>query len=164
MSAQSSSSMTVGSTQIFGTSGASTRLTQRQTKQYSSHSYGEERWAVSFASQRRKRRPHSSPRKLGTSMTAPQKAECNEFFGYEIEAYARLRDCQGRSMPRMYFRTLISPLAPLDLKKWLAIVQSAADAAHDINRRGVVMKDCGPCNVVVDKHLQTPFIIDLTQC
>ncbi|KAK3941993.1 hypothetical protein QBC46DRAFT_380915 [Diplogelasinospora grovesii] len=131
--------------------------------------------------------------------------ECNDYFDCETEAYARLRDLQGRSIPRMYAHVCLaprssdappdllqsqtarylevkgvllelipgyslwdlptSPLAPPDPKKtWPAIVQSAVDAAHDINRRGVIMKDCGPRNVVVDERSQTPFIIDLAQC
>lgn len=130
--------------------------------------------------------------------------ECDEYFNCETEAYARLRDLQGRSIPRMYAHVRLvlrnsdvspdllrsqmahyfeikgvllelipgynlwdlptSPLAPSDPKKWSGIVQSAVDAAHDINRRGVLMNDCGPRNAIIDKHSQTPFIIDLAQC
>ncbi|KAI5862901.1 hypothetical protein GGS23DRAFT_570041 [Durotheca rogersii] len=129
---------------------------------------------------------------------------CVEYFDCETEAYARLRDLQGRSIPRMYAHVRLvlgnsdvprdllqspmaryfeikgvllelihgynlsdlptSPLAPSDPKKWPGIVQSAVDFAHEINRRGVLMGDCAPRNVVVDKRSQTPFIIDLAQC
>jgi hypothetical protein len=58
-----------------------------------------------------------------------------------------------------------SPLAPQDRGTWPALVQSAADAAHHINTRGIIMDDCAPRNVMVkqgDSH--TPFIIDFAQC
>ncbi|KAF8202518.1 hypothetical protein BJ912DRAFT_842750 [Pholiota molesta] len=127
--------------------------------------------------------------------------QCNDHFDCETEAYARLGDLQGRSIPRMYAHVCLapqsadappepqtarylevkgvllelipgynlwdlptSPLAPADPETWPDIVQSAVDAAHDINRRGVIMQDCGPRNVVVDERAQTPFIIDLAQC
>jgi hypothetical protein len=56
-----------------------------------------------------------------------------------------------------------SPAAPppTDLKEWQQIIQSAANIAHDINKRGVLMQDCSPRNVVVDRHSQTPQIIEL---
>ncbi|KAI1461453.1 hypothetical protein F4805DRAFT_283554 [Annulohypoxylon moriforme] len=127
--------------------------------------------------------------------------ECDEYFNCETEAYARLKDLQGRSIPQMYAHVCFalsdvpsdllqpqmeryftvkgvllelipgynlwdittSPLAP-EPKKWLGIIQSAVDTVHDINKRGILMNDCGPRNVMVHKHLQTPFIIDLAQC
>ncbi|KAF4983728.1 hypothetical protein FZEAL_944 [Fusarium zealandicum] len=120
--------------------------------------------------------------------------ECNEHFDTETKAYARLKDLQGKSIPRMYAHVRVmvpnpdepyseikgillevipgyklwdlstSPLAPSDPKLWSGIVQSAVDAAHDINKRGIIMNDCGPRNVVVDKNSQCPFIIDLAHC
>jgi hypothetical protein len=58
-----------------------------------------------------------------------------------------------------------SPLAPRDRSKWPALVQSAVDAAHHINTRGVIMDDCAPRNVMVKQgDPQTPFIIDFAQC
>ncbi|EPE03085.1 hypothetical protein F503_08699 [Ophiostoma piceae UAMH 11346] len=58
----------------------------------------------------------------------------------------------------------ISPLSSFDPVMWQAVVQFAVDAAHEINRRGIIMRDCGPRNVVVDERSQKPFIIDLAQC
>jgi hypothetical protein len=43
-------------------------------------------------------------------------------------------------------------------------VQSAVDAAHEINLRGILMQDCKPRNVVVDQSSQAPFIIDFADC
>ncbi len=59
-----------------------------------------------------------------------------------------------------------SPLAPpaYDKKKWRQIIQSAVDLAHEINKRGIIMQDCAPRNVVVDKSSHTPRVIDLAQC
>ena len=130
--------------------------------------------------------------------------DCDEYFDCETEAYARLKDLQGVSIPRMYAHVRLvlqnsdvppdllqsemapyfeikgvllewvpgynlrniatSPLAPPDPEKWQGIVQSAVDIVHDINRRGVIMSDCQPRNVIVDRRSQTPFIIDLAQC
>ena len=44
-----------------------------------------------------------------------------------------------------------SPL-PSNLTSWQRIIQSAADAAHEIHKRGIIIRDC------------TPRIIDLAQC
>ena len=59
-----------------------------------------------------------------------------------------------------------SPLAPPahDQKEWRQIIQSAVDLAHEINKRGIIMQDSAPRNVVVDKWSQTPRIIDFAQC
>jgi hypothetical protein len=57
-----------------------------------------------------------------------------------------------------------APGAPANPAAWPAIIQSAANAAHEINKRGVFMEDCAPRNVVVDSRTQRPFIIDLAQC
>ncbi|KAL2128671.1 hypothetical protein VTI74DRAFT_8845 [Chaetomium olivicolor] len=130
--------------------------------------------------------------------------ECIEHFECETEAYARLRDLQGKLIPRMYAHVRIAPYdsgvpadllqsqmapyfevrgallevidgyglwdiatspgAPANPEIWPAIIQAAADSAHEINRRGVLMEDCAPRNVMVDAHVQKPFIIDLAQC
>lgn len=130
--------------------------------------------------------------------------ECNAHFECETEAYARLSDLQGESIPRMYAHVRLvpstsavpedllqpqtaryfeikgvlleripgynmrkmatSPEALLDPSAWPGVVQSAVDAAHAINQRGVLMDDCAPRNVVVDRCSLTPFIIDLAQC
>ncbi|KPM36870.1 hypothetical protein AK830_g9693 [Neonectria ditissima] len=57
-----------------------------------------------------------------------------------------------------------SPLAPSDRETWTSIVQAAIDAAHDINKHGIILDDCQPRNVLVDCRSQSPFIIDLAQC
>lgn len=57
-----------------------------------------------------------------------------------------------------------APEAPANPGAWQAIIQSACNAAYEINRRGVVMEDCAPRNVVVEARTQRPFIIDLAQC
>ncbi len=54
--------------------------------------------------------------------------------------------------------------APSDPEAWPPIIQTASDAAHEINKRGIFMEDCAPRNVVVDARTQKPFIIDLAQC
>ncbi|KAK4140468.1 uncharacterized protein C8A04DRAFT_39846 [Dichotomopilus funicola] len=53
---------------------------------------------------------------------------------------------------------------PPNLRTWHHIIQSAVDTAYEINKRGVIMEDCAPRNVVVDKESQTPRIVDLAQC
>ncbi|EAQ88816.1 hypothetical protein CHGG_05435 [Chaetomium globosum CBS 148.51] len=56
-----------------------------------------------------------------------------------------------------------SPLAPSDPKKWPAIVQSAVNLAHTLDATGVLMGDCAPRNVIVDKRTHKPFFIDFAQ-
>ncbi|KAF5026415.1 hypothetical protein F66182_1480 [Fusarium sp. NRRL 66182] len=57
-----------------------------------------------------------------------------------------------------------SLLAPSDRLRWPNIIQSAVDAAHEVNKRGIILQDSGPRNVVVDQASQMPFLIDLAQC
>jgi len=133
--------------------------------------------------------------------------QCNEHFKCETEAYRRLGDLQGKSIPRTlaavrlvadksenntpkdipqegasYFEVwgillerisgynledlTTSPEAPPvgDLARWQQIIQSTVNLTHDINQRGVIMRDCAPRNVVVDRHSQKPRIIDFAQC
>ena len=131
--------------------------------------------------------------------------ECNGYFDCETEAYALLKDLQGRSIPRLYAHVSLmlpgadipqdllqqpdqaqymevkgilleripgcslwdlptSTLAPSDPDLWPGIVQSAVNAAHDINKHGLIMDDCAARNVVIDQDSQSPFIIDLAQC
>jgi hypothetical protein len=56
------------------------------------------------------------------------------------------------------------PLLPQNVRAWHRIIQLAADAAYEINKRGIIMRDCAPRNVVVDEKSQTPRIVDLAQC
>ncbi len=129
--------------------------------------------------------------------------ECHKHFQSETGAYTRLRDLQGKSMPRMlahvslvlgdanvpedlqqtfscYFEVkgvllehikgynlgdlTTSSQAPSDPRHWPRIVQEAANAAHEINKRGVLMQDADPRNVVVDGRSQRPYIVDFAQC
>ena len=57
----------------------------------------------------------------------------------------------------------LGPL-PQNLRTWQHIIQLAVDAAYEINKRSVIMEDCAPRNVVVDRQSQTPRIVDLAQC
>lgn len=56
-----------------------------------------------------------------------------------------------------------SQLAPSEPEICQEIVQTAVDAVHDINRRGVLIGDCGPSNVVVNSNSNTPFIRKFAQ-
>ncbi|KAF4978225.1 hypothetical protein FZEAL_5330 [Fusarium zealandicum] len=132
--------------------------------------------------------------------------EANEHFNNETEAYTRLADLQGTSIPRMHAHVCLSLsgrnsdapknqlqpgtenyldfkgvlmevitgynlwdlptscAAPADKGEWPGIIQQAVDTAHEINKRGLILKDSGPRNVVVDQSSQTPSLIDFAQC
>ncbi|KAF4448626.1 hypothetical protein F53441_8002 [Fusarium austroafricanum] len=114
--------------------------------------------------------------------------EADQHFKDEAEAYQRLGDLQGESIPRVYahsnsedylsvngiliekiqgfnLRDLATFLpVPSDYAEWTAIVQRAVDTAHEVNKRGIILLDSGPRNVMVDLDSKTPFIIDLAQC
>ncbi|KAK4150041.1 hypothetical protein C8A00DRAFT_18372, partial [Chaetomidium leptoderma] len=83
-------------------------------------------------------------------------------------AMARFFEVKGVLLERISGYNLedlgTSPLALSKTENWGAIVQSAVDAAHDINKRGVVMNDCQPRNVMVDGRSQMPFLIDFADC
>ncbi|KAM0229981.1 hypothetical protein ACHAP5_011482 [Fusarium lateritium] len=57
-----------------------------------------------------------------------------------------------------------SSWSPQSQQEWTCIVQQAVDAAHEINKRDIILNDSGPRNVVVDKATHKPFIVDLAQC
>jgi len=86
----------------------------------------------------------------------PGAASCFEIRGILLEFI------DGYSLQDM----TTSPLAPPsnNPRKRQHIIQSAVDFAHEINRRGIIMEDCAPRNVVVDKRTQTPRVLDLAQC
>ncbi|KAK4248925.1 hypothetical protein C7999DRAFT_39915 [Corynascus novoguineensis] len=113
--------------------------------------------------------------------------DCIKHFECEITAYNRLADLQGKLVPRMFAQISLSSIqlatipqeaaSYFDVKGILLeridgyclgdltqIIQSAVDAAHEINKRGIIMKDCAPRNVVVDGQSNTPGIVDLAQC
>ncbi|KAH8680666.1 hypothetical protein BX600DRAFT_428650 [Xylariales sp. PMI_506] len=81
---------------------------------------------------------------------------------------AQYFEIKGILSQRIYgydlFDLPISPFSPLDQNEWSSLLQSAVDLAHDINKRGYLLNDCSPRNVVVDKRSQSPFIIDLARC
>ncbi|KAH6884901.1 hypothetical protein B0T10DRAFT_517592 [Thelonectria olida] len=149
--------------------------------------------------------PSEDPSKGQARYEAALWQACGELYDCETKAYARLKDVQGSSIPRLYAHVRLvrfpadvpqdllqdpqtaryfeikgillqlipgynlrnihtSPLGPSDTNMWSTIVQSAVDAAHDINKRGVIMEDCQPRNVMVDQHSHSPFLIDLAQC
>ncbi|KAG7287498.1 hypothetical protein NEMBOFW57_007010 [Staphylotrichum longicolle] len=60
--------------------------------------------------------------------------------------------------------SLLTTRPPKNLKEWQIIIQAAANAAHVINERGILMQDASPRNVMVDRRSQTPRIIDFAQC
>ncbi len=129
--------------------------------------------------------------------------ECHQHFQSETGAYTRLRNLQGKSIPRIlaHVRLVLgdsdvpedlqqtascffevkgvllehiegynlsdlttSSQAPSDPRHWPGIVQEAANAAHEINKNGVLMQDADPRNVVVDGRSQMPYIVDFAQC
>lgn len=60
---------------------------------------------------------------------------------------------------------LETPCAPSTQEHLTSIVQYTVDATNEINKRGMVLEDRAPHNVVLEKSLQWwPFIIDLAQC
>ncbi|KAL6890608.1 hypothetical protein GGI43DRAFT_211159 [Trichoderma evansii] len=52
----------------------------------------------------------------------------------------------------------------IDVKEWEPLVQRSVDLAHEINKSGLVMKDCSPRNLIIDRQSQQPFMIDFAQC
>ncbi|SPQ21897.1 527855f9-69e8-4dba-b42c-aa71a915de4b [Thermothielavioides terrestris] len=93
-----------------------------------------------------------SPTKLATSI-APEAAPYFDVRGILLERIDGY--CLGD--------VELGPL-PQDLRTLQQVIQSAADAAHEINKRGIIMNDCAPRNVVVDGKSNTPRIVDLAQC
>lgn len=51
----------------------------------------------------------------------------------------------------------------IDVKEWEPLVQRSVDLAHEINKSGLVMRDCSPRNVIVLQQSQQPFFIDFAQ-
>lgn len=61
---------------------------------------------------------------------------------------------------RLWDLPIVQNVAPQSQDAWPLIVQTAVDAVHEINKRGIILEDCGPRNVVVDQQTATPFVID----
>jgi serine/threonine protein kinase len=59
---------------------------------------------------------------------------------------------------------LDAPCAPVTKQEWSSIIQRAVDSAHEINKRGIVLDDSAPRNVVVDQTSHQPFLVDFSQC
>ncbi|KAK3323047.1 hypothetical protein B0H66DRAFT_555710 [Apodospora peruviana] len=55
------------------------------------------------------------------------------------------------------------PKAAQPKSEWSRIVQEAVDIAFEINKRGVLMEDCRPQNVLVDQNTRKPFVHDFAQ-
>ncbi|KAF5714105.1 serine threonine kinase fnkB [Fusarium mundagurra] len=86
----------------------------------------------------------------------------------EVEAYNCLKDLQGVFIPHFIpgwslYDLPESPSSPTYQQEWTSIVQRVVQAAHEINRRDILLNDSSPRNVVVDAHSHQPFIIDLAQ-
>ncbi|KAF5621978.1 kinase-like domain protein [Fusarium sp. NRRL 52700] len=57
-----------------------------------------------------------------------------------------------------------APSAPTTKEEWFSIVQGAVDSAHEINKRGILLDDSAPRNVVVDQTSHQVFLVDFAQC
>ncbi|KAG5746101.1 hypothetical protein H9Q70_011195 [Fusarium xylarioides] len=53
---------------------------------------------------------------------------------------------------------------PTTQQGWTSLIQKAIDATYEINKRGVILDDSAPRNVVVETSTFQPFIIDFAQC
>ncbi|KAF5557277.1 serine threonine kinase fnkB [Fusarium napiforme] len=53
---------------------------------------------------------------------------------------------------------------PTTQKGWTSLIQQAIDATYEINKRGVILYDSAPRNVVVEASTFRPFIVDFAQC
>lgn len=82
----------------------------------------------------------------------------------EVAPYFEVRGILLEQIDGYCLEDLTGGPPPKNLRIWQHIIQLAVDAAYEINKRGVIMEDCAPRNVVVDKQSQTPRIVDLAQC
>ncbi|KAF4332342.1 serine threonine kinase fnkB [Fusarium beomiforme] len=117
-----------------------------------------------------------------------------QHFRTEVEVYKRLEDIQGVLIPNMYATVLLatnvtpsnyfnvngillqflpgctlydlpqSPSAPESQQVWSALVQTVVDSVYEINKRGIIMEDSGPHNVIFDVVSKKPFIVDFAEC
>ncbi|CVK91267.1 uncharacterized protein FMAN_09410 [Fusarium mangiferae] len=71
-----------------------------------------------------------------------------------------LESIDGYSLDEFIFE----PCAPKTKREWLYIVQDAVDSVHEINKRGIILDDSAPRNVVVEQASHQVFIIDFAQC
>ncbi|KAG9499666.1 hypothetical protein J7337_008125 [Fusarium musae] len=54
--------------------------------------------------------------------------------------------------------------APTTKEEWFSIAQSAVHSTHEINKRGIVLDDSTPRNVVIDQTTHQAFIVDFSEC
>ncbi|EWG38573.1 hypothetical protein FVEG_01763 [Fusarium verticillioides 7600] len=54
--------------------------------------------------------------------------------------------------------------APTTKEEWFSIARSAVDSTHEINKRGIVLDDSTPRNVVIDQTTHQAFIVDFSEC
>ncbi|KAF5629987.1 kinase-like domain protein [Fusarium tjaetaba] len=80
-------------------------------------------------------------------------------FKTETEAYTRMQDLKGCSLSDL----ITAPWAPTTEEEWFSIVQSAVDSTHEINKRGIVLDDSAPHNVVADRITHPVFIVDCSE-
>ncbi|RGP60333.1 protein kinaselike domain protein [Fusarium sporotrichioides] len=104
-----------------------------------------------------------------------------EYFNTELKAYNHLKDLQGIIIPRLYASVKLSPTGcpptsgahDIYCSVYSIIIEFIPrgtlwdlpkDGVYEINKRGIVLEDSGPRNVMVHPSTRTPYIIDLAQC
>ncbi|CAG7556489.1 unnamed protein product [Fusarium equiseti] len=117
-----------------------------------------------------------------------------EYHQAEVRAYNHLQALQGVVVPRMYASVRLPRECGLDKLNYFfspfgiileyidgpnlydyphemvspsgltQVVQRAVNGVYQINEHGIILNDCSPRNVAVDKQLNRPYIIDLAQC
>ncbi|KAL7898136.1 hypothetical protein HDV63DRAFT_32832 [Trichoderma sp. SZMC 28014] len=93
----------------------------------------------------------------GTSSIVP-----SDLINKPAEKYWDVKGILLQYIPGINLMNLDS--SSIDVKEWEPLVQRSVDLAHEINKSGLVMKDCSPRNVIVHQQSQQPFIIDFAQC
>ncbi|KAF9775372.1 hypothetical protein IL306_006529 [Fusarium sp. DS 682] len=53
---------------------------------------------------------------------------------------------------------------PTTEQEWTSIIQRAIDATYEVNKRGIILDDSSPRNVVVKASTFQPFLVDFAQC
>ncbi|KAF9773464.1 hypothetical protein IL306_008705 [Fusarium sp. DS 682] len=105
------------------------------------------------------------PRLYAHVRLPPPEIDADALTDMESEDYLRVHGVLMQYIPGFELRNLTKSLpVPSDISEWTAIAQRAVDAAHEINKRGVILQDSGPRNVMVNRVAKIPFIIDFAQC
>ncbi|KLO83813.1 uncharacterized protein LW93_597 [Fusarium fujikuroi] len=89
--------------------------------------------------------------------TGKKNTRKNSYFGIHG---ILLESIEGHSLDEF----ISKPCAPTTEQEWLSIVQHAVDSVHEINKRGIILDDSAPRNVVVDRTSHQVFLIDFAQC